>query len=367
MMNDELGTRRDAFKASPATPELLLPKTTENRHNGQIKTKMPNRFTYILLLFSLLNISLLPGCKKNDVKAEDAKPAFKTVGYIMIARPNVVESAEQIDFSMITHLNLAFVNPDSAGNFTYNPILRQLVDMAHAANVKVLMSIGGGSIPAYFVNYLADDKRAAFVQAFVTAATAYNVDGIDVDLEGSSINQHYTAFVKALSLEMKQRNKLLTAALATVYGDAVPDEALQYFDFINIMSYDKTGPWNPSNAGQHSPYDMAVNDLAYWNNRSVAKDKLILGVPFYGYGFGANNVTSSMPYSAIINAFAGAENSDQLTMTDGETMYYNGIPTIKNKTTLAKQKGGGVMIWELLQDAQGQNSLLKNIHDVINQ
>lgn len=328
---------------------------------------MSNRFTYILLLFSLLNISLLPGCKKNDVKAEEAKHAFKTVGYIMIGRPDVVQSAAQIDFSMITHLNLAFVNPDSAGHFADNPIVHQLVKMAHAANVKVLISIGGGSIPVYFVDYLADNKRAAFVQSLVTAAENYEVDGIDVDLEGGSINQYYTAFVKALSVEMKQRHKLLSAAVATVYGNAVPNEALQYFDFINIMSYDKTGPWNPSNAGPHSPYDMAVNDLAYWSNRSANKSKLVLGVPFYGYGFGANNVTSSMPYSAIIAAFAGAENNDQLTMTDGEIMYYNGIPTIKNKTTLALQQGGGVMIWELLQDAPGQNSLLKNIHDVIKQ
>ena len=110
---------------------------------------------------------------------------------------------------------------------------------------------------------------------------------------------------------------------------------------------------------------MAVADMNYWSGRSIAKSKLILGVPFYGYGFGANNVTSSLPFSAIISTYAGAENLDQVTMTDGEIMYYNGIPTIKNKTTLAMQKGGGVMIWELLQDAQGASSLLKNIHDVV--
>jgi chitinase len=42
--------------------------------------------------------------------------------------------------------------------------------------------------------------------------------------------------------------------------------------------------------------------------------------------------------------------------------YYNGIPTIQRKTHLAVQRGSGVMIWELSQDADGANSLLEAIY-----
>jgi hypothetical protein len=44
---------------------------------------------------------------------------------------------------------------------------------------------------------------------------------------------------------------------------------------------------------------------------------------------------------------------------------YNGIATIKQKTSLALQQAGGIMIWELSQDTRDATSLLKAINDVI--
>ena len=55
------------------------------------------------------------------------------------------------------------------------------------------------------------------------------------------------------------------------------------------------------------------------------------------------------------NSFA---NLDQV-----EKTYYNGIPTIKAKTSLAMQQTGGVMIWEIGQDCFNGNSLLNIIFE----
>ena len=44
--------------------------------------------------------------------------------------------------------------------------------------------------------------------------------------------------------------------------------------------------------------------------------------------------------------------------------YYNSIETIKDKTTLAAQSAGGVMIWALNADTTGSTSLLNAIHQV---
>ncbi len=53
------------------------------------------------------------------------------------------------------------------------------------------------------------------------------------------------------------------------------------------MSYDHTGPWRPEKPGPHAPYEEAQAALAYFGvDRKIPKDKLVLGVPFYGYGFG---------------------------------------------------------------------------------
>ncbi|MHA4806545.1 glycosyl hydrolase family 18 protein [Flavitalea flava] len=318
-------------------------------------------------IFLLIALTALPGCKKNEASAQSGtNDNFKTVGYLLINRPNLMQDMVRVDFSRLTHLNLAFVNPDATGAFPDNPLLPQLVKMAHDHQVKVLLSIGGGEIPAWVTGFLTDDKRAAFVSALTEVVSRYDIDGVDVDLEGSSINEHYATFVADLSIALKAKKKLITAAIATVYGPTLPDEALARFDFVNIMSYDKTGPWNPALPGQHSPYDMAVSDLTYWGKtRGIPKEKITLGLPFYGYGFGANQTTSGMSFGDIIAGYPGAENKDQVTLGDGETMYYNGIPTIRSKAALAVKEAGGLMIWEILQDAQGANSLLKNMNDVI--
>jgi GH18 family chitinase len=144
----------------------------------------------------------------------------------------------------------------------------------------------------------------------------------------------------------------------------VADSTLNQYDFINIMSYDKTGPWDITRPGQHSPLSMVKDDFNYFHNkRNIAAAKLLIGLPFYGYGFGGN-APSGMAYKQIIASYPGAENNDEVAADGGGTVYYNGIPTIKQKVAFAKSnKAAGVMIWQLLGDSTGSLSLLKAIND----
>jgi GH18 family chitinase len=317
----------------------------------------------------ILLVICLASCRKSDARSEikgddripPATASFRVVGYLR--EYNVVDGrAIKFDFSRITHLNIAFINPDALGNFTTLDGLNALVAAAHAKNVKVLASIGGGLAPAYYTTLIADNNlRAKLVSSIAGLTDQYNLDGIDVDLEGSFVDANYEGFMVDLKKVLQPKGKLLTTAVATVYATQYTNKALAQFDFINIMSYDKTGPWKPDKPGQHSPYSMAVEDLDYWTGaRGIAKEKLSLGLPFYGYGFGVG-VPEDMTFSDIIKTYPGAENKDEVTVAAGGTMYYNGMSTIKSKTTLALQKAGGIMVWQLLQDADGANSLLNVI------
>lgn len=308
-------------------------------------------------------------CKKSaksEVKVDDDKKpiaaaSFRVVGYLR--EYNVVDGrAIQFDFSKITHLNIAFLNPDATGSFSTLEGLKELVAAAHAKNVKVLASIGGGLAPEYYTTLIADNNsRAKLVSSLAGLTDQYNLDGIDVDLEGHFVDANYETFVVELKALLKPKGKLLTTAIATVYATQYTNKALAQFDFINIMSYDKTGPWKPEKPGQHSPYSMAVDDLAYWSGtRGIAKEKLSLGLPFYGYGFGSG-VPEDMSFSDIIKQYPGSADKDEVTVAAGGTMYYNGTTTIKNKAALALQKAGGIMVWQLLQDDAGANSLLNII------
>jgi chitinase len=316
---------------------------------------------YVATLLCLL----ISGCKTSNAQNTQAGSNFRVIGYLpafgMRNGGNV-----NFDFGRINYLNIAFVNPDSAGNFNVSPALSIIVNAAHAKHTKVLISIGGGSAPAYYSTLLTDTLRNTLITKLVKLATYYNLDGIDVDLEGERIDNNYEAFVTGLSAALKPKGKLLTSAVATAYKSRYTDKSLAVYDFINIMSYDKTGPWRPQDAGPHAPYEMAVSDLDYWTNtRHIAKDKLSLGLPFYGYGFGTG-APSDINFKNLVVQYPGAENADQFNVPGGGVIYYNGTQTIKNKTTLALQNAGGIMIWQLLGDAEGDKSLLNIINNTIN-
>ncbi len=294
---------------------------------------------------------------------------FRVVGYV----PNWIDVkafADGIDYKKLTHINIAFENPSNdEGDISFSKKNDALISKAHASGVKVLVSIGGGSAaddrvlkPRYFA-LMGEGKRARFAAKLAEFVSAHGLDGLDVDIEGPSINKDYGAFIHELSLVLKPRGKLLTCALSKGYGgENVPDSALGEFDFVNIMAYDATGPWNPKAPGQHSSMEFAKRNVAYWLGRGLPKSKAVLGVPFYGYGFGAAFKKRDYPYAAILSEFPGAENADEA----GTTVFYNGIPTIRSKARYVADEGlGGVMIWSLDYDVKGERSLLSTIHGTL--
>ncbi|WP_125722022.1 glycosyl hydrolase family 18 protein [Flavobacterium ustbae] len=290
----------------------------------------------------------------------------KVIAYI----PNWIDLnsfSNTIQYNKLTHINIAFENPDANGYLSFNSGSNAIINAAHAQNVKVFVSLGGGSVSEggairdnYF-NLITPANRTAFVQKIYDYVVAHNFDGVDVDLEGPAINGDYGGFVIALANKLHANGKLISAALSEGYGGAnVPSSVFSAYDWINIMAYDATGPWAPNNPGQHSPYSMAVNQFNYWTGRGLPASKAVIGLPFYGYGFGAS-ANQGISFANIVAQYPGSENQDQV----GNTIYYNGIPTIKQKTTFAIQNAAGVMIWELSQDATGSKSLLTAIDQVV--
>jgi chitinase len=329
---------------------------------------MKNLNTFQLFIL----MALMALCSALKSQAQGRNPAhsnelnkFKVIGYLF-SRGNMDSASAELDWTKITHLNIAFINPDSTG-MLYVPVgLSAVVKKAHDNRVKVLLSFAGGMAPYYIKNMLQPGQRMALIHKLVDFATQYNLDGIDVDLEGDFIDENYEGFILQLAAALKPKRKLLTAAVATGTGNKISNKALAQFDLINIMSYDQTGPWNRAIAGPHSTYEAAVVDLNYWNvTRAIPARMLTLGLPFYGYGFGPD-IRESYDYSEIIGLYPGLEQQDSIAVPQKGTIYYNGLSTIKKKVNLAlDRKAGGVMIWQLRGDAAGESSLLSEIHSLI--
>ncbi|MBV9988887.1 MAG: hypothetical protein JO301_14505 [Chitinophagaceae bacterium] len=296
--------------------------------------------------------------------ASGSQAQDRLVGYLPIYNFRQPEIS-RIPFAGLTHLNLAFVRPDSTGVLSLPPWVDSVILLAHAAHVKVLASIGGGSPPAYYAKLVAPPLRDGFIGQLSAFVQQHQLDGIDVDLEGSFIDSNYEAFVTRLAKELKPRGKLLTAAVATWVSRRITDAALQQFDFVNLMSYDKTGPWTPDSPGPHAPMRMAETDLHHWIiERKLSKSKVVLGIPFYGYRFSKAGIRS-MSYNEILGSFPQAALQDSVLLADSAGIYFNSPVTIQAKTRLARREAGGIMIWQLLQDADADASLLRLVQETM--
>ncbi|MBI5010040.1 MAG: glycoside hydrolase [Bacteroidia bacterium] len=318
-----------------------------------------------ILASGLLSFSCNTGDK--DWGPDIYKPdnSFKVVGYLSGWS---FDKIDQLEIEKLTYLKLAFANPDKDGNLVmdggYDP--RPIVEKGHGKGLKVFISLAGGGRPDTVIwkTQLLPENRIAFIEKILKYVEDYNFDGVDVDIEGNLlpyVGPNYNPFVVELKEALHSKGKGITAALgATRFHKNVHQEALDAYDFINVMVYDKTGVWRPNVIGPHSPYSFATDAIKYWTvDLKLAPEKITLGVPFYGFDF--TPPARYIDYSEII----AQDNS--LAYVDSTGMrYYNGIPTIVEKVKLARNsKLGGVMIWEIPCDATGDLSLLRAMDQTI--
>jgi len=288
---------------------------------------------------------------------------FKVVGYL----PHYYfEVADQIDYSKLTHLNIAFANPDKKGQLDLSPqIIRPIVQKAHKAQVKVCLSLGGGALLPEWRSawkYLLQPRnRGHFIHQLIEYVRQNDLQGIDVDLEGDPVDAHYSGFILQLRDSLDLYDMILTTAVPALrrYSN-ISDEALAVFDWINVMAYNLSGPWSAGNPRPHAPYSVIESALEFWQRQGVENRRLVLGLPLYGWNFSDASKVQSVTFGELVSLDKNNGFKDQ-----AGAIYFNGIPTIKAKTRFALETAGGVMLWHLGQDAFNEYSLLKAVEEEI--
>jgi GH18 family chitinase len=342
-------------------------------------------------LIALAALSLSAALMAAPVMAK-VHPKPVIIGYIPAFKGPMLAHMDNVDLSKVTHINLSFVNPDPTGVIAREGLMtcmdtdggapmsvsdvQAVIDRAHKAGVKVLISLGGGAIPKCSGDWptlLDPANRTTLVSNLVQFLDDTGLDGLDVDLEWDVLTAidkagEYTPFIQELSAAMKKRGKLLTCATASGEGGMVPVSSVPYFDYVNIMSYDGVGPTWGKAGEEHSSLQMAKDDIAIWQKRGATKAQIVLGVPFYGHAFGSYKL-GFHDYKGLLaeHGDAVSENDVLGTRCPGcDYVTYNGRPTLRAKAELARKHGAGIMIWELTADQPGPNSLLDAVYDSLN-
>ena len=271
----------------------------------------------------------------------------------------------ELDLSQLTHINIAFCNPDENGQLYCNipeHTLKSIIAEAHSNDVEVFAALGGGGGCDVYLQHLdTPEERTAFNANIMDYCETYDFDGIDLDIElGSNhpIWNYYGDWCKELRSLCDERDMEMSTATAQWVAEKVTPETFALFDFVNVMAYD-----NDEDEHSHASYEYSVKCLDYFRNRKkIPEDKLVLGVPFYGRGYTADGEidwNSYMSFADIVNADNEYYNADNY-----NGIAYNGAETMARKAEMAKDYGG-IMIWELTQDAKGEKSLLKVIGDTL--
>ncbi|HEX8040837.1 MAG TPA: glycosyl hydrolase family 18 protein [Chryseosolibacter sp.] len=305
-----------------------------------------------------------PAGTKMIVPASGSSSGFKVVGYI----PARSIDTASIPFRYLTHINFAFGMPAKNGGGLeairgWDKLIG-LVKKAHENNVKVFISIGGWSIgdgggeDSRFHRLAQDqEERNFFVTKTMQVVRRFDLDGVDMDWEYPDIEnrsaEDNVLLMRQLADSLHANNKELTAAVVHYgnQGEGTKKEVFDMVDWLNLMAYDD----DKGLPVPHSPYSLAEKSIKYWvKERGLPPAKAVLGLPFYG----KPRKEKLSRYNELLAAGADPM-ADEF-----DSVYYNGIATIKKKTELAKREGlGGVMIWEISQDTNDDRSLLKAINE----
>ncbi len=302
---------------------------------------------------------------------------FMVIGYFPSYR-TVAEYPDRM-FRMCSVINYAFANVTASNTVTISNTTKMdsVYKKGKANGAKIFLSVAGASSVFAGMSSTAAGRNT-FVRDIMQKVRQYKLDGIDIDWEypstSNGTDETFRLLMKELSDSLHTDGKYYLSAAITpgLYAgsirDGIKNEIFAYADFLNVMIYDDFTTDPSQLYRQHSPYSMVVTCYNYWISRGLPKEKLNIGIPIYGRPSGMTQSGTVLSYKTILSQ-GGDPYADSATVSvSGHSdykIYYNGISTVKKKSAYAKEFAGGIMFWEIGQDANDDRSLIKAACDTI--
>ena len=272
--------------------------------------------------------------------------------------------------------------------------------------MKLVISLEGHA--ADFAADAQPENREAFVRSCVDLFVRGNLapgikvpglfDGFDLDWEFPHA-EDAANYVALLTEFRKQLNAVRPGLLLNIAVGHSPrmagageggdlTEISRLVDEVGLMSYDYTGPWSqrtgfvaPLSTTPEHRYGTVQGSVEAYLAAGVPASKLLVGVPFYGYGWRmvledndglfqeGQPIRGDRPYSRIEQMAAQSTvhrepDSQTPWLFDGDVFWtYDDAVSIRHKAEYATgQHLGGLMIWELGED-NASGTLLRSAFD----
>ena len=309
--------------------------------------------------------------------------------------------ANEIDLNVITHVIHSFAWPNEDGSIeSYDGMFGSgISDVIHSQGAKFLLSLGGWGNHTGFEAISGDEVlRELFIYNLASILMINDYDGVDLDWEFPDSNNDREN-LNSLVYEMDSifsvinPNWLITMAIpvSNWFGQWHDFEFLaDHIDFFNAMTYGTHGDWS-NHVGHLAPlYASPPEDpdgscdtnMDYLHNsRNIPKEKINMGMPFWGLKWESSNINEPFTASTVDILYydipelidnGWSYNWDPyalcpyLIKDDGtQVITYENSQSIGLKCEYVSEQGlGGVMIWALAYDqtSNGQE-LIQSINE----
>ena len=238
-----------------------------------------------------------------------------------------------------THINVGHVRFKDKVNGTGYEIPAKTITLvqklvaykAQYPELKVKFQMGGWGKNADGWSQMARDeaKRKAFVEDCVAITEMYGTDGFDIDWEyptyaakdgeyvnGADPSDWYNFITLLKEMREAMPDKILSYAASSSGKYTDNAGALQYVDYINVMTYDEGNPpyhnsplYRSSIAGSRTCQE-AIDNI-FHGQQGIPYQMMNFGIPFYGHGDGYKQT--------IGNYYPGS-----VTYGDLEDIFFNG-------------------------------------------
>ena len=238
-----------------------------------------------------------------------------------------------------THINVGHVRFKDKVNGTGYEIPAKTITLvqklvackAQYPELKVKFQMGGWGKNADGWSQMARDeaKRKAFVEDCVAITEMYGTDGFDIDWEyptyaakdgeyvnGADPSDWYNFITLLKEMREAMPDKILSYAASSSGKYTDNAGALQYVDYINVMTYDEGNPpyhnsplYRSSIAGSRTCQE-AIDNI-FHGQQGIPYQMMNFGIPFYGHGDGYKQTTG--------NYYPGS-----VTYGDLEDIFFNG-------------------------------------------
>lgn len=221
-------------------------------------------------------------------------------------------------------------------------------------------------------------SRAQAAEEIYRRLNEWNMTGVHIDFEQvlPKDRQNLNLFMKTLSERLRPAGYQVTIAVPAKVDDAFTSSwsggydyatISRYVDKMMLMTYDEH--WRGGEPGPVASIGWVERVIRYALSVGVPPEKIVLGIPAYGYDWPRRGQGRSVTYSEAMELASRHGVRIQWDETakvpyfmygDGRRVYFENRSSISHKLKLVKEYGlSGISLWRLGQEDPGVWSVIR--------